>query len=192
MKRSRMYGLASSLLVLLMTSIAHSEILAMLNYESKPEQPVRKEGLAIIDVDPASSGFGKILMDIPLPSDLVAHHIVYNRDVSKAYITALGKSVLHVLDMKRFPYRVKAIGIPDCRVLEDLVLSEDNRTWYLTCMGCNNIIIGDAITDKPIKTVAASQSNAFISHPHGISIHNGIDRVRAGQPRSSRRNHYRS
>ena len=179
MERSRVYGLvSSSLLVLLMASVAHSEILAMLNYESKPQQPVRKEGLAIIDVDPASSGFGKIVMEIPLPSDLVAHHIFYNRDLSKAYITALGKSVLHVLDMTRFPYRMKAVEIRDCSVLEDIVLSEDNQTWYLTCMGSNNMIIGNAVKDEPIKTVAASQSgNAFISHPHGISIHNGIDRV---------------
>ena len=86
----------------------------MLNYESKPEQTIRREGLAVIDVDPKSESFGKILMDIPLPSDLVAHHIYYNRDSSKAYVTALGKSLLHVLDMSRFPYRMKAVQVPDC------------------------------------------------------------------------------
>ena len=178
MKRSRLSGLVSSLLVVLVASVAHAEILAMLNYESKPDQTVRKEGLAIIDVDPNSSGFGKILMDIPLPPDLVAHHIVYNRDVSKAYITALGRSVLHVLDLKRFPYRMKAVEIQDCSVLEDIVLSEDNRTWYLTCMGSNNVIMGDATNDKPLKTIAAPLSgDPFISHSHGIGIHNGIDRV---------------
>ena len=75
----------------------------MLNYESKPEQMMRKEGLAILDVDPKPPTFGKMLMDIPLPSDLVAHHIYYNRDQRKACITALGKSRLHVLDLTRFP-----------------------------------------------------------------------------------------
>jgi DNA-binding beta-propeller fold protein YncE len=149
----------------------------MLNYESKPDQAVRKEGIAIIDVDPNSSAFGKWLMDIPLPPDLVAHHIYFNRDMSKAYITALGKSVLHVLDLKRFPYRMKAVEVPDCKVLEDVVLSEDNKTWYLTCMGSDNVIIGNAMKDEPIKTVASPSGDAFISHPHGISIHNGIDRV---------------
>jgi DNA-binding beta-propeller fold protein YncE len=178
MKLSRLSGWVSSLLVIFLASSAQSEILAMLNYESKPDQVVRKEGIAIIDVDPKSSAFGKILMDIPLPSDLVAHHIYYNRDGSKAYITALGKSVLHVLDLKRFPYRMKAVETQGCRVLEDIVLSEDNRTWYLTCMGSDNVIIGDAITDTPIKTVATPPSgDSFISHPHGIGIHNGIDRV---------------
>ena len=178
MKLSRFSGLVSSLLVVLMASAAHAEILAMLNYESKPDQTVRKEGLAIMDVDAKSSAFGKILMDIPLPPDLVAHHIFYNRDVSKAYITALGKSVLHVLDLKRFPYRMKAVEIQDCSVLEDIVLSEDNRTWYLTCMGSSNVIMGDATNDKPLKTIAAPlPGDPFISHPHGIGIHNGIDRV---------------
>ena len=178
MTPSRCSGVLTSVLILFLASVAHAEILAMLNYESKPDQPVRKEGIAVIDVDPASPAFGKILMDIPLPPDLVAHHIFYNRDMSKAYITALGKSILHVLDLKRFPYRMKAVEIPDCRVLEDIVLSEDNKTWYLTCMGSDNMIIGNAVTDTPTKTVAAPPSgNPFISHPHGIAVHNGIDRV---------------
>src|SRR3989440_6451478 len=102
---------------------AHAEILAMLNYETKPEQVIRKEGLAIIDVDPKSPTFAKMLMDIPLPPDLIAHHIFYNRDTSKAYVTALGKSILHVLDLRRFPYRMKAIEVQDCKVGEDVVFS---------------------------------------------------------------------
>src|SRR5438093_6144968 len=131
---------------------AHAEILAMLNYETKPEQVIRKEGLAVIDVDPTSPTFGKMLMDIPLPPDLVAHHIFYNRDQSKAYVTALGKSVLHVLDLTRFPYRMKAVEVQDCQVLEDIVFSQDNRTWYLTCIGSIPVIIVVATDDKPVKT----------------------------------------
>ena len=178
MKRSLFSGSISFVLVVLLASVAHSEILAMLNYESKSEQTVRKEGLAIIDVDPKSSGFGKILMDIPLPPDLVAHHLYFNRDMSKAYVTALGKTVLHVLDLKRFPYRMKAVEIPDCSVQEDIVFSDDNRTWFLTCMGSSNVIMGDARNDTPLKTIAAPlPGDPFISHPHGIAIHNGINRV---------------
>jgi hypothetical protein len=159
-------------------SSVNAEILALLNYETKPEQSIRKEGLAVIDVDPDSSTFGRILMDIPLPPDLVAHHIFFNRNWTKAYITALGKSLLHVLDMTRFPYRMRAVAVPECQVLEDIVFSEDNRTWYLTCMGSDNVIMGDASTDKSVKNIAAAPPGAaFISHPHGISIHDGIDRV---------------
>ncbi|MEY4528703.1 MAG: hypothetical protein RL768_2422 [Nitrospirota bacterium] len=166
------------LLFLSWTTLASAEILALLNYESKPGQPVRREGIAIMDIDPDSADFGKILMEIPLPSDLVAHHIFFNRDRSKAYITALGKSLLHVVDLTRFPYRLRAIEVPDCLVGEDLVVSEDNRIWYLTCMGSSTVIMGDAVTDRPVKTVrAGSPSEAFILYPHGIAIHNGIDRV---------------
>jgi DNA-binding beta-propeller fold protein YncE len=174
------FRLLSLTLVLLLscTSLASAEILALLNYESKPDQPVRREGIAIMDIDPASSDFGNILMEIPLPPDLVAHHIFFNRDRTKAYITALGKSILHVVDLTKFPYRLRAIAVPDCLVGEDLVVSEDNRTWYLTCMGSSAVIMGDAVKDTPVKTIrAAEPAAAFILNPHGIAIHNGIDRI---------------
>jgi len=162
---------------------ANAEILAMLNYESKSpdalkafRSPVpghkRQEGIAIIDVDPASPNFRKIVETIPLPPDLVAHHIFYNRDMSKAYITALGKTELRVIDMTRRPFTPKVVAVPDCAVGEDVVFSADNKRWFLTCMGSAAMIIGDAVTDKPIQTVKLP-----IPYPHGIAIHDGIDRV---------------
>lgn len=177
MKLVRLLSLTLGLL-LTSTASASAEILALINYESKANQPVRREGIAIMDIDPESVDFGKILMEVPLPSDLVAHHIFFNRDRTKAYITALGKSVLHVMDLTTFPYRLRTIDVPDCQVGEDLVVSEDNRTWYLTCMGSSTVIIGDARNDKPIKTVGTvDPAVATILYPHGIAIHNGIDRV---------------
>ncbi|MDF0644301.1 MAG: YncE family protein [Nitrospira sp.] len=176
MVRSRFF-LAVLGLFLTCASLARAEQYALLNYESKPDQPVRREGIAIMDIDPESQDFGKILMEIPLPSDLVAHHIFFNRDKSKAYITALRKSILHVVDLTTFPYRLRAIDVPDCQVGEDLVVSEDNKTWYLTCMGSSNVIMGDAVKDKPLKTLSSSDPKAFVLYPHGIAIHNGIDRV---------------
>jgi len=178
MTRQNLLILTVTALLTMFSSTVRAEILAMLNYESKPEQTIRREGLAIIDVDPKSETFGKMLMDIPLPPDLVAHHIYYNRDASKAYITALGKSLLHVLDMNRFPYRMKAVQVPDCKVGEDVVFSNDNKTWYMTCMGSNNVIVGDAQADKPLRTIEAPYPNMpFIRYPHGISLHGGIDRI---------------
>src|ERR1700704_3935223 len=108
-------------------TFAHAEILAMVNYETKSadslkalKRPVapqdRREGIAIIDVDPQSKNFGKIVTDMPLPPDTVAHHIFYNKDASKAYITALGKPDLRVIDMKQKPYQIKTIGLPGCTV----------------------------------------------------------------------------
>ncbi len=176
---SALYAFALTIILfLLFVPRVHAEILAMLNYETKPDQRFRKEGIAIMDIDPHSATFGKILMDIPLPPNLVAHHIYYNQDYSKAYITALGKSTLHVMDMTRFPYRMKAIEVPKCKVLENVIFSKDNQTWYLTCMGSSNVIVGDATTDKPLKEIKASSPEPpFIRHPHGIALHEGIDRL---------------
>ena len=163
--------------------IANAEIFAMLNYESKTAEALnaykspipgqtRQEGIAIIDVDPASANYGKTVETITLPPDLVAHHIFYNRDSSKAYVTALGKSELRVIDMSKRPFAAKVISVPECQVGEDVVFSQDNKTWYLTCMGSAKLIIGDAVADQPIKTISLPRP-----YPHGAAIHDGIDRV---------------
>jgi hypothetical protein len=162
----------ATIIIIMAASVGFAEILAMVNYESKLDQISRREGIAIIDVDPNSESKGNILMDIPLPYNLVNHHIYYNQDMSKVYITALGLSRLHVIDMKKFPYRVNAVDIPDCKVLEDAVFTSDNKTWYLTCMGSQNIIVGDAITDKPIKSISLPEP-----YPHGIGLREDIDRL---------------
>jgi hypothetical protein len=168
----------------LLPTLAVAEILAMANYETKsPDSlkvlkspvaaPARKEGIAIIDVDPNSKAFGTILQDIPLPGDLVAHHIFYNRNQSKAYVTALGKEELRVIDMSKKPYGIgKVVAVPGCSVGEDLVFSDDGRFWYLSCMGTQTMVVGDAMKDEPVKSVKVAAP-----YPHGIAIHNGIDRI---------------
>jgi DNA-binding beta-propeller fold protein YncE len=162
---------------------SNAEILALANYESKPNESLkdlkmpfgtqgRKEGIAIFDVDPESENYGNILMDIPLPPDLVAHHVFYNRDATKLYLTALGKPELRVIDMTANPYRIKVIDIPDCQVGEDVVFSADNKTWYQTCMGSNVVVVGDAVNDTYTHTIETP-----VPYPHGIAIHEGIDRM---------------
>ncbi|MDD1609119.1 MAG: YncE family protein [Methylococcaceae bacterium] len=170
--------LAALLTACILTPVtAQAEILAMVNYESKPSQTPRREGIAIIDVDPESKNFGKLLNDIPLPADRVAHHIFYNKDASKAYITALGNGALHVMDMKHLPYALKKIDVPECQVGEDLAFSKDNKTWYLTCMGSSNVIVGDAQTDTQTKVITANGKDTFIRYPHGIGLNDDIDRM---------------
>lgn len=122
-------------LLLLTSTMAHAEILAMVNYDSKSGSTPRREGIAILDVDPDSPQFGKILTDLPLPPDTVSHHFFYNKDLSKAYITALGNGALRVIDMKRTPYTIKLLDVPECEVGEDMAFTADQKTWYLTCMG---------------------------------------------------------
>jgi len=161
---------------------ARAEILAMLNYESKPPESLksfkltgvqkRREGIAIIDVDPDSQDFGKILMDVPLPPDLVAHHIFYDREMKKAYLTALGKSEMHVFNLHQFPYRLKRIDVPDCKMGKDVIFSEDNKTWYLTCMMSARVVVGDVATDKVKQIIKIPKS-----YPHGLAVMSDIDRL---------------
>ena len=161
---------------------ARAHILAMVNYETKTEEGSkahgvtahknRKEGIAVIDVDPGSKTFGKIVVDISLPANLIGHHIFYNRDMSKAYITALGQGWIYVMDMKKLDYRLKKVAVPGCKVGEDVIFSGDNKTWYLTCMGSGNIIVGDGTTDRVTGTISLPKAN-----PHGIAINDDIDRI---------------
>jgi len=170
-------------LALVLPGLALGEIRAMFNYETKSpdsmkalKNPVstgpRREGIAIIDVDPESKGFGKILQDIPLPPDLVAHHIFYNRDMSKIYVTSLGKGEMRVIDMRKQPYVLKTIDVSACQVGEDVVFSDDNTKWYLSCMGSANMIVGDAVRDVALRSVALPAP-----YPHGVAVHEKIDRA---------------
>jgi hypothetical protein len=161
---------------------AQAEILALMNYESKSEESLkslklsgpteRREGIVVVDVDPKSANFGKMIVDFPLPPDLVAHHIFYDRDQKKGYITALGKPQLHVMNLESNPYRIKRIDIPECEVGEDVIISEDNSTWYLTCMGSHKVIVGDVATDE-VKQIIDIPAK----YPHGLAVHSGIDRI---------------
>ena len=153
-------------------SASQAEILAMLNYASKPDNMARREGIAIIDVDPESERFGKIVADVPLSHELHNHHIFYNKDASKAYMTVFGENALVVMDMARFPLAMKTVPVADCGVGEEVIFSADNTKWYVTCMGSNTVVVGDAVNDKPIKTL-----HTPVPYPHGIAIHDGIDRI---------------
>jgi DNA-binding beta-propeller fold protein YncE len=168
--------------IVISTYPSQSEILAMVSYESKPAEDlaalnlpvpdVRTEGIAIIDVDPESPNFGDILMDIPLPNDLVAHHIFYDKDMEKAYVTALGKSEIYVIRMDQFPYRLRKIDVPGCEMGEDVAFSEDNTTWYLTCMNSGNVFVGDSATDTIRATIPLTGT-----YPHGLVVLSDIDRL---------------
>lgn len=167
---------------LLTPNVALGEILAMMNFESKAPESLkslkltgrqeRTEGIAILDVDPESDNFGVLLMTIPLSPDLTAHHIFYDRQMNKAYVTSLGKSELQVFDLHRFPYRLRRLDLPDCKMGEDVIFSEDNKTWYLTCMMSARVIVGDVASDE-IKQVI----NIPDTYPHGLAILSDIDRI---------------
>jgi DNA-binding beta-propeller fold protein YncE len=151
---------------------AQAELLAMTNYESAAGATERREGIAIIDIDPTSPNYKQILMDFPLPPDLVAHHIFYNPEMTKAYVTALGRSELRIMDMTRNPYRTTIVEIPECMVLEDVSFSRKLGRWYLTCMGSSNLVVGDAKTDAVLDIIDLPKP-----WPHGVAVNDGIDRI---------------
>jgi hypothetical protein len=160
---------------------AQAEILAALNYESKAGVTPRREGIAIVDVDPASPRFNTIVRDGALPPDFVAHHIYYNRDRSRAYVTSLGRSALAVYDMAQFPENPEFVAVPDCKVGEDMVFSSDRKRWFLSCMGSSNVIVGDAKTNRTLQIIAAAEPGQgeaprpFIKNPHGLTLNESLD-----------------
>jgi len=173
---------AAAFVAVLLSQSSQAEILAMMNYESKTEDSLkalklsgpteRREGIAVIDVDPESENFGRILMDIPMPPDQIVHHLFYDRTMSKAYITALGQPPLQVMDMQRFPYRIKTIDTPGCEMGEDVILDETNTRWFLTCMNSANVFVGDVVTDEVIKVVDLPGT-----YPHGLGVNDASNRV---------------
>jgi DNA-binding beta-propeller fold protein YncE/uncharacterized protein YjiS (DUF1127 family) len=151
---------------------AEAEQTALVLYETKGRQPVRQEGMAFLEIDPEAPDYGKILARIDLPHDLIGHHIFYNPARDRAYVTALGRSELWVFDVTEFPYRPKVVAVPDCVVLEDVTFSEALGRWYLSCMGSSNVVVGDAETDVPLRTIALPEP-----YPHGITVNDAIDRI---------------
>jgi len=149
---------------------AVAELLAVMTYESKPGGNPRREGIAIMELDRASPRFGQIVRDIALPPDLVAHHVYLDPEGGKAYITALGKPELRIMNAKTFD--VAVVPVPDCQVGEDVAFSRKTGLWYLTCMGSSVMIVGDRSSDKPLRTVKLPAP-----YPHGIAVHDGIGRI---------------
>ena len=167
---------------ILWSGSANAEILAMVNYESKTPDQVkalkltgkqeRREGIAILDVDPESPNFGKLLVDIPTDPASVAHHIFYDRTQTKAYVTALGQPALQVMDLTDFPYRLRTIDIPNCQMAEDLIIDEANEHWYLTCLNSNNVWQGRVADDSVTGEIMLPGI-----YPHGLGVNTSIDRI---------------
>jgi len=161
---------------------ASAEILAMMNYESKTPDQVkalkltgaaeRREGIAIIDVDPESATFGKWLADIPLDPAGMAHHIFYDRTMTKAYLTSLASPALQVMDMTEFPPRLRTIEVPNCAMAEDVIFDDANEHWYLTCMMSANVWQGSVATDEITGEIKLPGT-----FPHGLGVNTDIDRI---------------
>jgi DNA-binding beta-propeller fold protein YncE len=152
-------------------------LLAVVDYTD--HNPDGADGIAIVDVNPQSPTFGKILQQVKLGPNVSPHHLYYNRDESKLYTTALGGARLYKIDLAGTKIkRVTPLDAGPCEVGEDLYFSEDGSKYYLTCMGSHMIAVFDAKTDKMIGQISAPAPNQpFIRYPHGIAVHEQLDRM---------------
>ncbi len=161
---------------------ASAEILAMVNYESKtPDQlkqlklsgeQERREGIAVLEVDPESPDFGRIILDMPLDPAGVAHHIFYDRTMTKAYVTSLASPPLQVMNLTEFPWRLRTVEIPNCAMAEDVIFDEANEHWYLTCMDSANVWQGRVADDAVLAEIELPGT-----WPHGLGVNTAIDRI---------------
>ena len=153
----------------------YAEILAMVNYHSRAPETLKtfkltgsrepKEGIFILDVDPNSPQFAKTLMEIPLPSDFLSGKIFYDKIKTKAYVTSRGKSEMLVFKLDEFPFRLRKVSLPNCKVGQNLVFSEDNLKWFLTCRMSERVLIGRVDNDEVEKIIEIKDS-----YPHDVVI----------------------
>jgi len=59
------------------------------------------DGVALIDLDPESADFGKIIQQVEMGEGVLPHHLYFNRDESKLYNTALAGERLYELSLER-------------------------------------------------------------------------------------------
>ena len=162
------------------TSTTNQEPLtALMNYRALDDS--KKDGLAIIDLNPDSKTFGDILQDVPIGEGVLMHHPFYNSDKSKLYNTSLmGERLYQVNIHDTTIFDVTPIDTGSCLVGEDMIFSKDGEKFYLTCMGSDSVMVFDAKTDQILDEISVNQEenpNAFTKYPHGISADETIDRM---------------
>jgi hypothetical protein len=150
-----------------------------------------KDGVALVDLNPESKHFGKLLQRKDIGKGVLPHHLYFNNDESRLYTTALGGSMLYelILDKGRDGVpritRVVPIDTGGNRVGEDIYFTRDGSRFYMTFMGgkggANDGTVGvfDAHTNKLIETIQALPDEAnpakpFIKHAHGISANEDL------------------
>lgn len=160
------------------------------------------DGVALIDLDPESPDFGKILQQVEMGQGVLPHHLYFNRDQSKLYNTALEGERLYEVGLKRdangFPTitEITPIDVGDNLVGEDIYFTEDGSHFYMTFMagqgGERDGTVGvfDAKSDQLIEVISAPEptdptsDQPFILYPHGISANEelGLLMVTSSQP----------
>ena len=152
-------------------------ILAVVDYTS--DNPQNPDGIAIVDLNPHSKSFGKILQKYPIGPGVSPHHLYYNRNGSKLYTTALGGDRLYRIEIENNRIKQAApVNTGSCQMGEDLYFTQDGSKFYLTCMGSSMVVIFDAQTEQVLSQIEApAPKEPFIKHPHGLAVNEALDRI---------------
>jgi hypothetical protein len=143
-----------------------------------------EDGIAVMELDPESADFGKIISKTALGIGVLPHHLYFNRNERRLFTTALGGKFLYELkidwNQAGYPviYDVNAINTGGNTVGEDIFFTKDGEYW-VTFMGGQGGIHGGSVgvfnawNNELIKTISGSiddHPDKFIMYPHGISI----------------------
>ncbi|MBC9928880.1 YncE family protein [Chitinophaga qingshengii] len=143
------------------------------------------DGIAVMELDPESPDFGKILHKTELGKGVLPHHLYFNRDEKRLFTTALGGSYLYELKMEwnheGYPviYQVNPVNTGGNTVGEDIFFTRNGQYWVTFMGGKGGIRDGsvgvfNAQNNQLIKTISASvdeHPDKFIMYPHGISMY---------------------
>lgn len=164
----------------------------------------KKDGVMLMDLDPESDTFGKVLQRKRIGKGVLPHHLYFNRDEQRLYTTSLGGEHLYEikLKMKRDGTpkmkRIVPIDTGENTVAEDMYFTRDGSKYYVTFMGGvienggiaeagGSVGVFDAHTNELIKTIEApivgglsevgnptSLDTPYILYPHGISANEDL------------------
>ncbi len=151
-------------------------LLAVVDYTSA-DGP---DGIAVLDLNPSSPTFGRLLQRLPLGPGAVPHHLYYNRDGSRLYTTSLADPALYRVELsgERLVEAVPLVSAEVCAVGEDLYFTEDGTTFYMTCMGSDRVLVFDARSDEVRGRIEAPPpAEPALVNPHGIEAYEPIDRL---------------
>lgn len=147
-----------------------------------------KDGVAIVDLDPESKHFGKVVERRPIGRNVLPHHLYFDRASERLYTSALNGPYLFEIglwrDARGVPHlgRIVPIDTGNNMVGEDMYFSEDGSRYYLTFLGGHggerdgSVGVFDARTNALIDEIIAPESAGapFILYPHGISANEDL------------------
>jgi hypothetical protein len=149
-------------------------------------------GIVLMDLDPESPQFGKILQQYEMDEGVLPHHLYFNAAQDRLYNSALSGSMLYEVNLKqagKSPPRIEdaaPIDVGESTVGENLYFTQDGDRFYMTFMGGKGELTGgtvgvfDAQTNELIETIEApvpedpASGQPFILYPHGLSANEEI------------------